>query len=398
MVFGGLNKTAHVDEIAQELAKVRGRIALTLRAERHREAFVRVFGDQGLTALQRRPLIEELLVGVDPTPMLVQLDALLACGMAEIETIAGDQRELTDQSDPIALARLPVTSAVTDDPPLLAQNLYDQLFGDDTGPVRLPDLDAAASPFDDDDKATSGVMQMPSTAAQAHAAAAASRRRPTPPSSSCARRCCTEYLAIQGKDYYQVLGVARDGGGGGDRGGLRAPSASSSASSASPSVDLGPRLRAPRGDPCHGCAQRSRRCRRASCARAYDGELDAQAAAVAGGARRRPAGRRRRPSGSLPAMTTAPAICSSAPSPRRPTRPTTTRCSPGPCSSTKAPTVSPARARFVPAAARGRARPARSCGATSTRRSPSTPTTSAPTSSPAASPPPPATTRVRSII
>ena len=52
VVFAGLAKTAHVDEIAQELALVRGRIALTLRAERHREAFVRVFGDKGLVALK----------------------------------------------------------------------------------------------------------------------------------------------------------------------------------------------------------------------------------------------------------------------------------------------------------------------------------------------------------
>src|SRR6185503_13637589 len=36
LVFTGLHRTAHVDEIAQLLAHERGRIALTLRAERHR--------------------------------------------------------------------------------------------------------------------------------------------------------------------------------------------------------------------------------------------------------------------------------------------------------------------------------------------------------------------------
>ncbi|MGZ3427606.1 MAG: DUF4388 domain-containing protein, partial [Polyangia bacterium] len=211
VVFSGLSKTAHVDEIATELAAVRGRIALTLRAERHREAFVRVFGDKGLTALQRRPLIEELLVGADPTPMLVQLDALFVCGMAEIEAAAVDTRDPTEKSDPIALQRLPVAPVIADAQRPPEQNLYDKLFGDDTGPVLLlPDLDAARSPFDDEDDETSGVMQMPSTAAQS--SAASSRNKPLPDAAveELRKEVLHQYLGIQGKDYYQVLGVARD--------------------------------------------------------------------------------------------------------------------------------------------------------------------------------------------
>jgi DNA-binding response OmpR family regulator/tetratricopeptide (TPR) repeat protein len=210
VVFSGLNKTAHVDEIATELATVRGRIALTLRAERHREAFVRVFGDKGLSALQRRPLIEELLVGADPTPMLVQLDALFLCGMAEIEAAAVNQKNPTEKTDPIALQRLPVASVIVDDVPPPEQNLYDKLFGDDTGPIMLPDLDAAKSPFDEEDDETSGVMQMPSTAAQSSAVAA--RKKPLPDAAveELRKEVLHQYLGIQGKDYYQVLGVGRD--------------------------------------------------------------------------------------------------------------------------------------------------------------------------------------------
>ena len=209
VVFSGLSKTAHVDEIAQELAMVRGRIALTLRAERHREAFVRVFGDKGLTALQRRPLVEELLVGVDPTPMLVQLDALFVCGMAEIEASSVDQKEPTQKSDPIALQRLPVASAILDEAqPQQQPSLYDKLFGDDTGPIQLPDLDAAESPFDDDE--ISGVMQMPSTAALATAAAARQAPLPDAAVEALRKEVLHEYLGIQGKDYYEVLRVARD--------------------------------------------------------------------------------------------------------------------------------------------------------------------------------------------
>lgn len=209
VVFNGLHKTAHVDEIAQELAGVRGRIALTLRAERHREAFVRVFGDKGLTALQRRPLIEELLVGSDPTPMLVQLDALFACGMAELESAAVDKKAPGEKTDPIALERLPVASVIVDPLPPAEQNLYDKLFGDETGPVTLPELDDASSPFDDDE--ISGVMQVPSASAPS-ASAAAAARAPSPPDAAVEelrREVLHEYLAVQGKSHYEVLRLGR---------------------------------------------------------------------------------------------------------------------------------------------------------------------------------------------
>lgn len=209
MVFTGLHRTAHVDEIAQLLAHERGRIALTLRAERHREAFVRVFGDRGLMALQRRPLIEELLVGADPTPMLVQLDALFACGMAEMETGAIGQGAPAERSDPIALERLPVASVPLEPPHQTEQSLYDKLFGDDTGPVAaISDLDSLDSPFDEEDE-VSGVMQVPSTAA-APSAAAPRRAQPDAAVEALRKEVLHEYLGIQGKDYYQVLRVARD--------------------------------------------------------------------------------------------------------------------------------------------------------------------------------------------
>ncbi len=80
---------------------------------------MRVFGDKVLAALQRRPLIEELLVGADPTPMLIQLDALFACGMAELEATAPQTKTGKkapeangEKTDPIALSRLPVASVV----------------------------------------------------------------------------------------------------------------------------------------------------------------------------------------------------------------------------------------------------------------------------------------------
>ena len=271
MVFAGLSKTAHVDEIAQELAQVRGRIALTLRAERHREAFVRVFGDKGLAALQRRPLVEELLVGADPTPMLVQLDALFTCGMAEIEAVAARQERDADGEEPIRSRSSGCrwrAAAADAPPPHGAEPLRQALR-------RRPGAGAAAgsptchSPFDDEDE-VSGVMEMPATTrAPSAAAAAEARDKPLPDAAVEALRkeVLHEYLGIQGKDYYQVLRLARDAPAPREIAGrLRRASCSSSASSASPTSTSAPTTRASRrSTPC--CARRSRRCRRASCAR-----------------------------------------------------------------------------------------------------------------------------------
>ena len=216
VVFSGLQKTAHVDEIAQQLALVRGRIALTQRAEKHREAFVRVFGEQGLSALQRRPLLEEVLVSPDPSAMLIQLDALLSCGMAEIEGKAVAKKDPREKTDPIALQRLPVQpSKETPAPPTRNANLYDSLFGDEqsgAAPAPMPD---APEPFAADD--VSGVMEVPRNLLTKAPASA----DPTPlanlPASSNAfeeahaeqlrQEVLHEYLSIQGKDAYQVLRV-----------------------------------------------------------------------------------------------------------------------------------------------------------------------------------------------
>ena len=211
MVFSGLQKTAHVDEIAQLLAHERGRIALTLRAERHREAFVRVFGDKVLSALQRRPLIEELLTGADPTPMLVQLDALFACGMAEMETRRPSARgaEPREKSDPIALERLPVASLAPEPP--RRRKRASTTSSSATTPVRCRlRTTSTASTRRSTTTRTSGVMQMPSTARRKRAPPTPRERSrsPTLPSRQLRKEVLHEYLGMQGKDYYQVLRLA----------------------------------------------------------------------------------------------------------------------------------------------------------------------------------------------
>jgi two-component system, OmpR family, response regulator len=206
VIFAGMAKTAHVDEIAQQLAEVRGRIALTLRAERHREAFMRVFGEKGLVALQRRPLLEELLTAVDPAPMLVQLDALMACGMAEIEAAAVPKKGAAEKTDPIALQRLPVAAAEETTQPD-DKNLYDELFGEEASDVQT--LASTVSPFDQDE--ISGVMEVPRAQPRAAAAAVAVAPQANAFEEAHAAELRKEilhhYLSLQGKDPYQMLRV-----------------------------------------------------------------------------------------------------------------------------------------------------------------------------------------------
>jgi CheY-like chemotaxis protein len=138
LVFLGLQKTAHIDEIALKLASRRGRVKLTPRAERHRESFKRVFGPLALDALARQPLIEDLMSGTDPGQMLTHLDALLLCELAEIDATGLPQRAPNEATDPLALDRItqPATQAHAPE-----KNLYDQLFGEEPSEVKaIPSL------------------------------------------------------------------------------------------------------------------------------------------------------------------------------------------------------------------------------------------------------------------
>jgi CheY-like chemotaxis protein/tetratricopeptide (TPR) repeat protein len=222
MVFQGLQRSVHVDQIAQQLTRVNGRIALTMRAERHRESFVRLFGADGLEAMARRPSLTELMTGVDPTPLLVQIDVLIACGMAEIEPAAGAAAPLPDSHDPIALARI----VVNPEPQVAvapAGSLYDELFGETEAPGPAPRPNAEISPSgevtiameaaapDDDpdaDDEPSGVMTLPLGGVAS--APVSSPHAPDPRVETLRKEILAEFLDIHGKDYYQVLDLARD--------------------------------------------------------------------------------------------------------------------------------------------------------------------------------------------
>jgi CheY-like chemotaxis protein/tetratricopeptide (TPR) repeat protein len=171
LVFLGLQKTAHVDEIAQLLAATRGRLSLTPRAERYRDTFVRVFGLTAIDALARTPQLEDLMAGTDPAAMLAQLDALLVCGLATLTPVAGQQQPGA-ATDPVALERISQPPPPAHEP---ENNLYDALFGDEPSEVR----------------------QIPLAEA--------------PPDAEALRKeILSEYLALRHRNYYEILAVAPD--------------------------------------------------------------------------------------------------------------------------------------------------------------------------------------------
>ncbi|HZS39975.1 MAG TPA: response regulator [Polyangia bacterium] len=214
LVFLGLQKTAHVDEIAHTLVRARGRIALTLRAERHREPFVRVFGAEGLEALQRRPLVEDVMAGAEPSAMLVQLDVLLLCGMAEIEPASAAAGEGTDP-DALPVARDPFdieTTQIGAEPGSGGKaDLYDELFGDDISEVRPAPSGAGKPPASFADGLDDSDDDAPSMVAEVPAAPAPARRADGDPAVEALRKeVLAEYFALHGKDHYRVLGLPRD--------------------------------------------------------------------------------------------------------------------------------------------------------------------------------------------
>ena len=343
---------------------------------------MRVFGDKGLSALQRRPLIEELLVGADPTPMLVQLDALFACGMAEIEAVATGKRAARRRRairSRSSGCRWP-SAAVDATPAAAEQSLYDKLFGDDTGPVprrsRQPRLAVRRRGRDLGRDAGAG-----DGAAAVRRRARRESRCPTPPSRRCARRCCTSTSASRARTTTRCCGSRRDA----------APEAIAAAYAALgkqfrlerfADVDLGPDYA--RLEEIHTML---RAAFETLSSRELRAGLRRRARAPACVRRRRrstPICWRRTPSrSSRPATPTAPAICSSAPSPPRPIRPTITRCSRWAVFQNEGANAAaaPAAWRHLQRRLRHRRRPRR-----------------ARTSTPAASPPPPATTSAPSII
>ena len=202
LVFVGLRRTARLDEIVPRLRAEPARFGLRLRAERHRATLVKVFGQEGLQLLDRRPLVAELIAHREAAQLLVLCDVLLRSGCAELESL-GPGALATPARDPLALVELGRDRAPSKAAPRSSdEGLY---VDPDTGPYpRLPEeaLRAADAPSDEG----SGVFALP-TAASQHAA---EDPRALDPSGEALRaEVLSEYLALHAKDHYALLGIER---------------------------------------------------------------------------------------------------------------------------------------------------------------------------------------------
>jgi CheY-like chemotaxis protein/tetratricopeptide (TPR) repeat protein len=206
LVFSGLHKSGQIDQLTQRFAHEGGRVALTLLAERYRDPFTALFGDGGLEKFGRCPTLDEILADPNPGPLVVQLDVLLACGMAEIEpagvTLRRSPRRTHEGMTLSQLAQEALKPAALSIG--LPKNLLNELFGDEQSDNEFEGLPPAA--LGDDRQELSGVMELPTGDPARHPSNVDSPAE----TNALRREILSEYLAIHGKDFYQVLRLPRE--------------------------------------------------------------------------------------------------------------------------------------------------------------------------------------------
>ncbi len=217
LVFAGLKKSAKVDKIAESYGKGSWRVILTPRAQRHREAFTRVFGPDGFVQFESSPAISDLKARADFNDLLVQIDVLLTCGLMDIEAVEQATENYIDL-DPTALTQLSISETKAE----TAAPLYDELFGQPTAtaiprnaPTRvsgvIPELLKAANRNED-----SGLLLIPGVEGDAPESPPMSRveshkeGRRLEALEALRRDIINAYLEIHTKDYFQVLKVPTD--------------------------------------------------------------------------------------------------------------------------------------------------------------------------------------------
>ena len=203
-VLTGLRRTAHVDEIARGALASQGRLRLGSRFRRHRDAFVRVFGDTQLALLTDGPRPREMALRNDPE-LMAQYEALMLTGLGQLAADGVPQPVASDTSGPF------------DEAASRREALYHQLFGDEESPssmaTRAPSLDLTIE--------DSGVFPMPQPpghpgAPSSPSLAPALDDLPSPfvdPRVEVAREALLrEYLSLHAQGHYDRLRVRRDAG------------------------------------------------------------------------------------------------------------------------------------------------------------------------------------------
>ncbi len=209
----GLQRVTSLDEVSRALDAVANQsVRLRPRAERYRDSFVKVFGDEVLKLLPSQPTINEMLrKGVDSLAVYLHTHALLETGMAELGEAREDGAAPVRTEDPIGLKHLKQEAtrapekkkAASTDPE--EGTLYEEIFGVDEisvvtampepeRPHGRPPVDSGEVSIDIpiDDGGLAGSDQLSTAEAR--------------------KLVVSTYLGIHEKDHYQLLGVERTAG------------------------------------------------------------------------------------------------------------------------------------------------------------------------------------------
>lgn len=140
ILFLGLQRVTSLDEATRQLEPVANhRLRLTPRAERYREPFAKVFGDEVMNLLAGQPSLNDLLrKGVEPLKAYLHSCALVETGMALLgEAEAEVAPAPVPAEDPIGLRQLKheATRSPEKRKPTAAESsdglLYEEIFGVD---------------------------------------------------------------------------------------------------------------------------------------------------------------------------------------------------------------------------------------------------------------------------
>ncbi len=201
VVFLGLRRTANLEDAEHVVKGVgAGRIALSARGERCLPVIGRVFGAELVEAMREATATQEILAMFEPERALPALEATLLTRCLEVRFEGAGASPPPAETSGRAARRRALDHA---------QNLYDQLFGDDSslvealpgGPPPAVDLASDGVPIAIV-AGDSSLMQMaqdgPDPLDLTGDAAVAARAR---------EDLLEEYLRIQGKGWYEVLEV-----------------------------------------------------------------------------------------------------------------------------------------------------------------------------------------------
>jgi DNA-binding response OmpR family regulator/tetratricopeptide (TPR) repeat protein len=209
IVLLGLRRVIDLDEATQQLQPSADRpLVLTLRGERYRDVFIKVFGADLLNYLPTRPSIHELSAkGLEGMTIYSHAYALLHTGMARLGAARREpSAPALPGQDPLGLDQL--KHAATQDrekqQPQHDEVIYQELFGvDEISVVTAMPIEPQQEDARQED---SGVVEIPiavdeSTEAGPQPALSAEQAR---------KELVSTYLGIHQKTYYEVLGVGKD--------------------------------------------------------------------------------------------------------------------------------------------------------------------------------------------